>query len=852
MRAEEAVFLDDLKRNIAAGESVGIRGILVSDGQSALNDLQGLLQLDLANFVPGTITVRRNAVIDVDALVKYLADRGVLPASCSPPSKVVLRQFGHGQSNPTYLLRVWGRAAAGQQQPEVELVLRKKPAGKILPGAHSVEREAMVMGRLHAAGFPVARVHHLCESSEVIGTPFYVCEYVKGRIFTDPALRGMGAGERSRIYAEMARVLAQLHSVNPAAAGLEGYGKGEKFLERQVSTWSRQYAASKTHEIPAMDRTARWLSANLPAAAVEGTSAVSVVHGDFRLDNLIFHPTEPRVLAVLDWELSTLGDPLTDVAYSCLPYFLPPTSPALKGLLVPGDHLPEGVPSAQGFRDAYFASRGVPAPPEAEMRFYLSLSFFRAAAIVQGVAKRALEGSACSRIARQVGAMAGSLASLAERFTMPEPQHLVSRAKTAELRRKLVAFMTRHVYPLEADFVRHATSAERWTAFPPMEGLKDLAKREGLWNLFLPVDTAELVGAAASGSAVGGLTNAEYAPLAEIMGRSFFGPEVFNCSAPDTGNMEILARFGTDEQKERWLRPLLDGSIRSCFAMTEPDVASSDATNLATTILPDPENPTTHHIVNGRKWWISGAMDPRCDLVILIGRTSSDASKPHANHSMVLFPMSTPGVTVVRPLTVFGYDDAPHGHAELVFKNVRIPNSAFLGYSEGGKVPLDKVKGRGFEIAQSRLGPGRIHHCMRLIGVAERAIELMVARAESRMAFNKPLSDKGTVRAAIAHSRAEVDAIRLYTLDAARRMDEEGNRAARTQIAAVKMMVPSTVGTIVDRAMQVHGAMGLSGDTPLAFMYSWARILRIADGPDEVHEETVASQELKKYRKAKM
>ncbi len=397
----------------------------------------------------------------------------------------------------------------------------------------------------------------------------------------------------------------------------------------------------------------------------------------------------------------------------------------------------------------------------------------------------------------------------------PEPS-----SNAAKLRERLAAFMDEHVYPNEQVYQEQIETGARWQIPALMEELKAKAKAAGLWNLFLP-DREH--GA--------GLTNLEYAPLCELMGRSPLAPEVFNCSAPDTGNMEVLARYGTPEQKRRWLEPLLAGEIRSCFAMTEPDVASSDATNIRARI----ERRGDDYVINGRKWWTSGAGDPRCKIIIFMGMTDPSAP-PHQRQSMILVPMDTPGVTVKRLLTVFGYDHAPHGHAEVLFEDVRVPTSNLL-----------LGEGRGFEIAQGRLGPGRIHHCMRLIGMAERALEAMCRRVLARVAFGKPLAEQGTIRADIADSRVEIEQARLLTLKAAHLMDTVGNKGARAEIAMIKVVAPNVALRVIDRAIQAHGGAGVSGDFPLAAAWAWARALRLADGPDEVHRESIARQELHKY-----
>jgi acyl-CoA dehydrogenase len=397
--------------------------------------------------------------------------------------------------------------------------------------------------------------------------------------------------------------------------------------------------------------------------------------------------------------------------------------------------------------------------------------------------------------------------------------------KVKALQARLGAFMDEHVYPNERVFFdqieENTRAGRRWTPARIIEELKPKARAAGLWNLWRP-------------KAHGGeLTNVEYAPLCEIMGRVFWGPEVFNCSAPDTGNMETLLRYATPEQQKQWLEPLLAGEIRSCFAMTEPGVASSDATNIEARI----ERQGDHYVVNGRKWWSSGAMDPRCKLFIFMGKTDPAAAR-HTQQSMILIPRDAAGVTVVRPLSILGYDDAPHGHAEVTFENVRVPASSIL-----------LGEGRGFEIAQGRLGPGRIHHCMRMIGAAERALELMCRRTLSRVAFGRPIADQGVTRERIADARIMIDQARLLTLKAAHMMDTVGNKAAQREIAMIKVAAPVMCQQVVDWAIQAHGGGGMCDDFPLAWMYAWNRTLRLADGPDEVHRNAIAKLELANYLK---
>ena len=388
--------------------------------------------------------------------------------------------------------------------------------------------------------------------------------------------------------------------------------------------------------------------------------------------------------------------------------------------------------------------------------------------------------------------------------------------KVNEVLARLSGFMEAEIYPNEDRYHSEIASGDRWQPLELIEELKDKAKAAGLWNLFLPD--------------VSGLSNVEYAPLAELMGRVVWASEVFNCSAPDTGNMEVLHLYGTEGQKAEWLEPLLAGKIRSSFAMTEPDVASSDATNIRASIKADGDD----YILNGRKWWSTGAGDARCKLAIFMGKTDENAAK-HLQQSMVLVPMDATGVKVERLLNVFGFDDAPNGHAEISFTNVRVPKSNIL-----------LGEGRGFEIAQGRLGPGRVHHCMRLIGAAERSLELMIERAKSREAFGKPVAEQGVVRQLIAEARCQIDQARLLVLNCAWKMDTAGNRAARKEIAMIKAVVPQMALRVIDRAIQVHGGAGVSQDTPLANFWIYARSLRIADGPDEVHFESVAKMEIGK------
>jgi acyl-CoA dehydrogenase len=382
--------------------------------------------------------------------------------------------------------------------------------------------------------------------------------------------------------------------------------------------------------------------------------------------------------------------------------------------------------------------------------------------------------------------------------------------------------MDKHVYPVEQEYYKYS-SENLWQVWPGLEKLKELAKAEGLWNLFLPEDYGHLSP---------GLTNLEYAPLAEIMGKVLWGSEVFNCSAPDTGNMEVLAKYGTPEQQDRWLKPLMKGAIRSAFLMTEPRVASSDATNIETSIVRDGDE----YVINGRKWWSSGAMDPRCDVFIVMGKTDPTASR-HTQQSMILVPKDTPGINIMRAMEVFGNVDSPHGHAEIDLVDVRVPASNLL-----------LGEGRGFEIAQGRLGPGRIHHCMRLIGIAQRSLDLMCKRVGERKAFGRLIKDFSSIRQEIARSRCDIEQARLLTLSAADRIDRQGVKGAKDLIAMIKIVAPQMACNVIDRAIQAHGGMGVSQDTPLAAFYAGARTIRLADGPDEVHMYQLGRNTVKQYQ----
>uniref|UniRef100_A0A8D3BWG1 Acyl-CoA dehydrogenase family member 11 n=1 Tax=Scophthalmus maximus TaxID=52904 RepID=A0A8D3BWG1_SCOMX len=746
-----------------------------------------------------TTPVRQQHKFDVGRLQEYLSAK--LNADT-----LTVRQYSAGQSNPTFLI----------QTPSQSYVLRKKPPGELLPGAHKVDREYRVQKALFLAGFPVPQPLLHCTDVEVIGTEFYLMEHVKGRIFRDLRLPGMSPVERTAVYVAAVEVLAKLHSLDLALLNLEGYGRGPGYCKRQVSTWTKQYTSAAHRDIPAMNELSDWLMKNLPANDVE----VTLVHGDFRLDNLIFHPREARVMAVLDWELSTTGQPLADMSYFLMPHYWPRS-------LSLTSTLGTGIPTVGDLIFIYCRCRGIPSALP-QLNFYQALSFFKMAGIAQGVYARHLLGNASAPNAAQFSQCVEPLAKVALQLaqgwnsaslTGPTGDRLfLQTAGGQAVLQQVKDFMRQYVLPAQEEvaeyYSKHAQSSQRWHTPQIIEDLKVKAREAGLWNLFLP--------------AVSGLSQLDYAYIAEETGRCLFAPEVFNCQAPDTGNMEVLNMFGSDEQKRKWLEPLLRGEIHSCFCMTEPDVASSDATNMECTLQRDEDN----YVINGKKWWSSGAGSPRCKVAIVMCRSrSQDVS---SRHSMILVPMDTPGMKLVRPLTVFGQDDAIHGgHFEVHFENVRVPAAnIILG------------EGRGFEIAQGRLGPGRLHHCMRAVGLAELALELLCQRAASRSTFGKKLYQHEVVAHWIAECRLMIEQTRLLTLHAAHALDTAGSKAARKQIAMIKVAAARTACKVVDCAIQVYGGAGVSGDVPLAQMYSYVRTLRIADGPDEVHLSSIAHLEL--------
>jgi len=695
---------------------------------------------------------------DVKRVIKYLRTKIQLPES----DEVNVRQFSHGQSNPTYILR-W---------PNRSLVVRKQPSGSLLRGAHDVTREYRLATLLRPLDVPAPNALVLCEDTDIIDTKFWCYDYVEGRHFKDAYLgETNNLSDREAIYISAAKCAATLHSAKLETTALQyalGRGPDEplklgNYLARQVRTWQKQYQSA---DAKLGESTSQYVLDHCIALSekidnykdqVDERQVPCIAHGDLRCDNMIFD-TENRVVALLDWELATSGHPVSDLSYLAMPYFIPPLPAGPMSGFAGLELKRHGLPSLETLIHEYTKSlntdnetlRDVVDRALPHFELFAAVGYWRLASIVRGVYARAKAGNASAANAALVGSLASSLVNISRDLASRPPSQKFqrrnystrsSRSNVDELAKSVEAFIREEILPIEAELLEKSYSSsqeERWKPYPKLDQLKAKAKAAGLWNLFFLQKEEDSITSSPYQLANeqypgGGLSRLiDYACICEITGMSLLAPEVFNCSAPDTGNMEVLAAFGTDAQKKQWLKPLLAGEIRSCFAMTEPAVASSDPTNLEASITDDGDD---YLIINGTKHWTSGAMDPRCKIAIFMGKAQgstvpSDAP-PHRRHSMVLVPMEL--ATVQRPLRVFGFDDAPHGHAQVLFDNIRIPKSEAMLYGHG----------RGFDIAQARLGPGRVHHCMRAIGACERALELTKHRIATRTAFGKPISHHG-------------------------------------------------------------------------------------------------------------
>uniref|UniRef100_A0A8C6Y9Y9 Acyl-CoA dehydrogenase family member 11 n=1 Tax=Naja naja TaxID=35670 RepID=A0A8C6Y9Y9_NAJNA len=761
-----------------------------------------------------TTEVREQHRFCQGALEEYLCCS--LPGFPVEPREVLeIRQYSSGQSNPTFYLKKGLKT----------YVLRKKPHGPLLPQAHKIDREYWIQKALFAAGFPVPEPLLYCSDVSVIGTQFYMMQHVQGRIFRDITLPEVSPAERSALYIAIIETLAKLHSFNVNSLGLQDYGRGTGYCKRQVSTWMRQYQAAAHIQIPVMTELSEWLMSNLPD---DDDNEITLIHGDFRIDNIIFDPREARVAAVLDWELSTLGHPLADLAYTLAFCFWPRALKPIKMLNLQNINrtsLPVNtgrIPSSEELIAIYSRFRDTCTSPY-NLNFFLALSYFKLASISQGIYARYLLGNSSAENSLEFGSIVRPLAEVgllvAKKITFNtgsppcnSGELFQQSTEGKKILQKMKDFMKKHIFPAEKvscimnSYQSRTKSTSSW----------EKAKAEGLWNLFLP--------------AVSGLNQLDYALIAEETGKCFFAPEVINCHAPDTGNMEVLYLHGTEEQKKQWLEPLLEGKINSCFCMTEPDVASSDATNMKCNIQRDGDS----YIINGKKWWSSGAGNPSCKFAIVMGKDKTTSASRYKQHSMIIVPMDTPGVKLIRPLSVFGYFDYFHGgHFEIHFNDVRVPAThLILG------------EGRGFEIAQGRLGPGRIHHCMRSIGAGETALRILCERSAQRVTFGKKLYHHEVVAHWIAECRIAIEQARLLTLKAANKIDAMGSKAARKEIAMIKVVAPRAVLKVIDCTIQICGAAGFSEDFPLAQMFAYIRTLRVADGPDEVHLSAIAKLEL--------
>ncbi len=835
--------------------------------------------------------------IDNRAVLEYLQAHSS-NLNLPNPKSVSINKFQDGQSNPTYLL----------DYGTTKVVLRKAPPGTLLKGAHQVDRESQLMQAIKVANpsCPVPNIFAIEQNTNILGTKFFIMEYVEGNIYRDPSLLELRKEMRFAAYVGLATALASIHDTpldtvlqlsNVKSAPTDS----ASYCRRQLSIWSRQYDGSSgdVKNLNEMRQLAQWLRANVPRhdkSNLDSSEDLCIVHGDFRMDNVIYG-NDGTVKAILDWELSGVGDPIADLAYCCLGYYLPRVG-ALASFSLKGRHehkydsddvnkLPEGIPSMEEFIEMYKARRtnkvNIPDIHSKEWIFFLSLSLYRIASICAGVYTRALQGNASNSnalafrdVVKQLADEALALIRTTE-SAMPRDERQITGSintpskEAIPLLEKLRAFIDDYVIPRESKMSRswaeqnhlwrkreHGMSYNKWIPSIAMEELRVEARKRGLWNLWLTKHTAQRLKIEHPDWPWDrilphnvGLSHHDYAFIAMETGRTIHGAESVNCQAPDTGNMEILSLFGSRLQQKKFLLSLLDGVSKSCFGMTEPMTASSDPTGLqskATKQYKHDTNSTTW-VLNARKWWTTNACDPRCNVCIVIAVTADTIEPAHNRHSIFLVPFEDPGITVIRPLHVFGYDDAPSGHAEVSFKNIIVNSEMILG----------KI-GQGFALAQSRLGPGRLHHCCRLIGHSERALLEVVRRGTTREAFGKCLLDLGGNGEKLALSRVALRQATLTALDAALELDNNEtpigteaiprlSRSAIRALAICKIACPRAAQECLDFAIQIHGGGGLSEDHPLASMWVAARTLRLVDGPDEVHLQSISKVERRQQLK---